>query len=202
MVIHSSFYLLFIHSHLLLFGCSVIAQSGLTLCDPMVYTVHGILQARILEWVAFSFSRGSSQPRDLAQVSHIAGGFFLYQLSHRGSQGILKWVVDPFSHRLSDPGFEPWFSVVQADSLPTELSEKPFTSISSVQSLSHVWLFVTPRTAVCQASLSITNFQSLLKFISIETVMKSNHLILCHPLLLCLQSFPASGSFQMSPFFV
>ena len=133
MVIHSSFYLLFIHSHLLLFGCSVIAQSGLTLCDPMVYTVHGILQARILEWVAFSFSRGSSQPRDLAQVSHIAGGFFLYQLSHRGSQGILKWVVDPFSHRLSDPGFEPWFSVLQADSLPTELSEKHFTSISSVQ---------------------------------------------------------------------
>ena len=44
------------------------------------YTVHGILQARILEWVAFPFSRGSSQPRDWAQVSHIAGGFF-YQLN-------------------------------------------------------------------------------------------------------------------------
>ena len=48
----------------------------LTLCDPMDYTVHGILQARILEWVAFPFSRGSSQPRDQTQVSHIAGGFF------------------------------------------------------------------------------------------------------------------------------
>ena len=47
-----------------------------TLCDPMVYTVHGILQARILEWVAFPFSRESSQPRDLIQVSRIAGGFF------------------------------------------------------------------------------------------------------------------------------
>ena len=47
-----------------------------TLCDPMGYTVHGILQARILEWVAFPFSRGSSQPRDRTQVSHIAGGFF------------------------------------------------------------------------------------------------------------------------------
>ena len=47
-----------------------------TLCDPMDYTVHGILQARILEWVAFPFSRGSSQPRDQTQVSHIAGGFF------------------------------------------------------------------------------------------------------------------------------
>ena len=41
-----------------------VAQSCLTLCDPMDYTVHGILQARILEWVAFPFSRGSSQPRD------------------------------------------------------------------------------------------------------------------------------------------
>ena len=52
------------------------AQSRQTLCDPMGYTVHGILQARILEWVAFPFSRGSSQPRDRTQVSHIAGGFF------------------------------------------------------------------------------------------------------------------------------
>ena len=51
-------------------------QSCLTLCDPMDYTVHGILQARILEWVAFPFSRGSSQPRDRTQVSGIAGGFF------------------------------------------------------------------------------------------------------------------------------
>ena len=47
-----------------------------TLCDPMDYTVHGILQARILEWVAFPFSRGSSQPRDRTQVSHITGRFF------------------------------------------------------------------------------------------------------------------------------
>ena len=43
---------------------------------PMEYTVHGILQARILELVVFPFSRGSSQPRDQTQVSHIAGGFF------------------------------------------------------------------------------------------------------------------------------
>ena len=53
-----------------------VAQSCLTLCDPMDYTVHGILQARILEWVAFPFSKGSSQPRDQTQVSCIAGGFF------------------------------------------------------------------------------------------------------------------------------
>ena len=53
-----------------------VAQSCPTLCDPMDYTVHGILQARILEWVAFPFSRGSSQPRDRTQVSHITGRFF------------------------------------------------------------------------------------------------------------------------------
>ena len=53
-----------------------IIQSCPTLCNPMDYTVHGILQARILERVAFPFSRGSSRPRNWTQVSHIAGGFF------------------------------------------------------------------------------------------------------------------------------
>ena len=80
-----------------------------TLYDPVDYTVHGILQARILEWVAFSFSRGSSQPRDQTQVSHIAGGFF-YQLSHRGSPGpsmfVLGWPKSPFRFfTLADPIF-------------------------------------------------------------------------------------------------
>ena len=56
--------------------CVKITQLCPTLCDPMDHVVHGILQARILEWVAFSFSRGSSQPRDRTQVSSIAGGFF------------------------------------------------------------------------------------------------------------------------------
>ena len=53
-----------------------VAQLSLTLCDSVDYTVHGILQARLLQWVAFPFSRRSSQPRDQTQVSHIAGGFF------------------------------------------------------------------------------------------------------------------------------
>ena len=53
-----------------------VAQSCPTLCDPMDYTVHGILLARKLEWVAFPFSRGSSQPRDQTQVSLIAARFF------------------------------------------------------------------------------------------------------------------------------
>ena len=63
-----------------------------------------------------------------------------------------------------------------------------FCKFSSVQSLSHVWLFVTPWTAACQSSLSFTNSQSLLKLKSIKSVMTSNHLILCHPFLL-LPSF-------------
>ena len=53
-----------------------VAQLCPTLCDSMDYIVHGILQARILEWVAFPFCRGSSQPRNWTQVSRIAGGFF------------------------------------------------------------------------------------------------------------------------------
>ena len=72
---------------------------------------------------------------------------------------------------------------------------------SSVQLLSHVWLFVTPWTAARQSSLSITNSRSLLKLKSIESVMPSNHLILGCPLLFPPSIFPASGSFQMSQFF-
>ena len=53
-----------------------VTQSCQSLRNPMDYTVHGILQARILEWVAFPFSRVSSQPRDQTQVSHILDGFF------------------------------------------------------------------------------------------------------------------------------
>src|SRR5574341_1078234 len=67
---------------------------------------------------------------------------------------------------------------------------------SSVESLSHVQLFVTPWTAAHQASLSITNSQSLLKLMSIESVMPSNHLILCHPLLLLPSNFPTIKVFS------
>ena len=72
---------------------------------------------------------------------------------------------------------------------------------SEVKLLSHVWLFANPWTTTCQASLSITNSWSLLKLMSIESVMPSNHLTLCRPLLLCLQSFPTSGSFPVSQLF-
>ena len=76
-----------------------------------------------------------------------------------------------------------------------------WNSVSSVQLLSRVWLFATPWTAARQASLSITNSRSSLKLMSIESVMPSNHLIICHHLSSHLQSFPASGSFPVSQFF-
>ena len=90
------------------------------------------------------------------------------------------------SHFLPFPlgvGFPPPSRITdvgQADSFPTPLSK---LLLSSVQSLSHVQLFVTPWTVACQASLFITNSWSLLKLMSIESVMPSNHLILCRTLL-------------------
>ena len=70
------------------------------------------------------------------------------------------------------------------------------SGFSSVPSLNCVRLFVTPWTAACQASLSITNSRSLLKLMSIELVMPSNHLILCHPLLLLPSIFPSIRVFS------
>ena len=71
-----------------------------------------------------------------------------------------------------------------------------FFIIVAVQSLSRVRLFVTPWTAACQASLSITNSQSLLKLMSTESVMPSNCLILCHPLILLPSIFPSIRVFS------
>ena len=76
------------------------------------------------------------------------------------------------------------------------LNMGPSESLSSVQLLSRVQLFATPWTAPHQASLSITNSQSLLKLMSIESVMPSNHLILCHPLLLLPSIFPSIRVFS------
>ena len=73
-----------------------VAQTCLTLCDPMGCTVHGILQTRILEWVAFSFSKGSNP--GLPHCRRI-----LYQLSHKGSPRILEWAAYPFSRGSSRP---------------------------------------------------------------------------------------------------
>ena len=72
----------------------------------------------------------------------------------------------------------------------------PGPCFNSVQSFSYIWLFVIPWTAARQASQSITNSQSLLKFTSTESVMPSNHLNLCHPLLLSPAIFPSIRVFS------
>ena len=108
-------------------------------------------QARILEWVAISFSRASSQPRNQTCLSCICRWIFYY------------WATK--------------------DAL-------------SVQSLSHVRLFVTLWTTARQASLFITNYRNLLKPMSIESMMPSNHIILCHPLLLLPSIFPSIRIFS------
>ena len=78
---------------------------------------------------------------------------------------------------------------------PNVRVEKILLPFSSVQSLSHVWLYATPWTVKCQASLSITNFRSLLKLMFIEPIKPSNHLLFCHPFLLPPSIFPSSRVF-------
>ena len=111
-----------------------VTQLSLTLCVPMDYTVHGTLQARILEWVAFPFSRISSQLRDQTQISHIAGGFFTSWATREAQE---YWSGYPISSPadLPDPGIELGSPALQADSLPTELSGKPKEQINIFQYL-------------------------------------------------------------------
>ena len=86
-----------------------------TVCDPMDYTVHGILQARILEWVAVPFSRGSSQPRDRTQDSRIAGSLFTAapQGKPKNTGGLSLSIPSPAA--LPDPGIKPGSPSLQAD---------------------------------------------------------------------------------------
>ena len=119
--------------------------------------------------------------------------WILYQLSHQGIPTILEWIAYPFSRDLLDPGIELESPALQTDSLPVVCGSVQF---SSVQSLSCVRLFVTSWITARQASLSIANSRSSLKFTSIELVMPSRHLILCHPLLLLPPIPPSIGVFS------
>ena len=96
-------------------SCSVVSNS----LQPMDYTVHVILQARILEWGAIPFTKGSSQPTEsnpgLPHCRRI-----LYQLSHTGSLRILEWVAYPFSSRCSRPRNRTGVSCIAGGSLSTE----------------------------------------------------------------------------------
>ena len=85
-------------------------------CSQPGFSVHGIFQARELEWVAISFFRGSSWPRDRTQVSCIAGRHFTLWAT-REAPRILEWVAYPFSRDLPGTGIKPGSPVLQADSL-------------------------------------------------------------------------------------
>ena len=110
------------------------------------------------------------------------------------------------SHVIRIPESEEWGKYLKKywpkiSCICQKASSDSLKKLSSVHSLSRVWLFANPWTATHQASLSITNSQSLPKLMYIESVMPFNHLILYHPLLLLPSIFPASGSFQMSQLF-
>ena len=100
-----------------------------TLCDPRDYTVHGILQARILKGVAFPFSRGSSQPRDRTQVPHIAGGFFT-------SWATMCVIIKVLVSRLAPQhcGENHWLSQQnQSSACPLGVAELPLAEAASPQ---------------------------------------------------------------------
>ena len=124
-------------------------------CSPPGFSVHGISQARILEWVAISFSRGSSPSRNQWCFStFISTVFKSYRIAS----------VSYHSEHL-------YFLIL-------------IQSHCCCCSVSRVHLFETPRIEACQASLSPIISQSLLKLKSIESMIPFNHLVLCHPLLL------------------
>ena len=105
-----------------------VAQSCPTLCNSnMDYAVHGILQARILEWAAFSFSSGSSQSRNWTQISHIAGR--LQDSLPFEPPGKPKNTRVGILSLLSDPGIEPGSPALQVDSLSAELPGSSSISI-------------------------------------------------------------------------
>ena len=151
-------------------------------CSLPVSSVHGILQARILEWIAMPSSRGSSWRRDWTQVSCTAGRFFAVWAT-RKPISILKRSLKAASGLRKNTHKVMWLekgllfshSVVSDSLWPHGLRHARLPRLS-------------PSPEVCTNMI-------------IESVTPSNHLILCRPLLLRLQSFPASGSFSMSQLF-
>ena len=138
---------------------------------------QGILPPKVaLTW-------GSIFEREWREVSGVGVG----RRPQRTSPAVSSWTVAPRTTYICDMALNLFGRGCQPRTLLTPSREargRPAQSSVLVQSLSHVWLFSTSWTAAHQASLSITISRSLFKLMSIESVMPSNHLILCHPLLL------------------
>ena len=156
----------------------------------------GILQARILEWVAVPIQGIFPPQGSNPGLLHCRQIF--YQLSHQGSPRILKWVACLFSRGSSWPRNWTRVSCTAGRFFTSWATREVHRTVqfSSVQSLSRVQLLATPWTTACQASLSITNTRSPPKPMSIESVMPSNHLILCRLLLLLPSIFPSIRVFS------
>ena len=149
----------------------------------MDYTVHGIFQASILEQVAFPFSRGSSQPRNRIGISCIAGGFFT------------KWAIREATWSHLNSAKYIWNNPISKGDILRYWGLGLQHSFVGTQLKLCFSVLMTPWTAVCQPSLSFTISWSLLKLLSIELVILSNHLILYHPIFL-YSIFPRTRVFS------
>ena len=169
-----------------------VTQSCPTLCYLMDCTlpgssIHRIFQVRILEWIAISFSRGSSWPRNQTQASHTSGRLFTIWATREAQ----KWVAEHGKGRI--------FSfILKSDSFILYSKQKTGKNVFLLL-FSHLVMSnsLQPHGLPAhQASLSFTISQSLLNLISIELMMSSNYLIICHPLLLLPSIFPSIRVFS------
>ena len=141
-------------------------------CSPPGSSIHGILQARILEWVAYPFSSGSSQPRNRTRVSWTAGRFFT-------SWATMEAHIKPVNPK----GNQSWMFIGRTDAK----AETPTLWLPDAKS----WLV--------GKTLLLAKIEGRRR--RGRQTMPFNHLIFCHPLLLLLQSCPTSGSFPVSHLF-
>ena len=205
-------------------GCHALLQEivptegsnpGLPHCRQVLYCLSHQGSQRILECVAYAFSRGSSWPRNQTWDYCIAGRFFTSwagkatrELPGRSIKidiGFNKNILSVHKATIIIMNLRGDTDMVTNKTQWTLLKTLEYmykTVFSSVHSFSCVQLFATPWTAPRQASLSITNSWSLLKLMSIESVMPSNHLILCHPLLLLPSIFPSIRIFSNETVFL
>ena len=171
-------------------SCCSVAQSCTTLCDSMNYSMPGF---PVLQYLLEFAQTHVHWVSDTIQSSHPLSPLSPHVINLSQHKGFFQWVGSSnpvaFSNELA-----PW---IQWPKLTLELQHQSFQlTVVVVQSLSHVWLFVTPWTAAFQDSLSFTISWSLHKFMSVESMMPSNHLVLCHLLLLLPSVFPSITVFS------